>query len=246
MINLKSPEEIEIMKAGGKISVLALKAVLVAVEEGITTLELDRIAENTILKNGAKSSFKTVDDYKYTTCININAGIVHGLPSHYKLKKGDLVSIDLGVLYKGFHTDLSYTVEVSTTNEQKFLNTGLEAMRTGVFECIDGNHMGDVSFAIQSTIEGAGYSVSRDLVGHGIGRDLHEDPYVPGYGKRNRGIELKEGMVLAVEAIYQKGRSRLILEPDDWTLTTADNSLSALFEQTVVVTKKGPIILTEI
>lgn len=234
------------MKEGGKISVLALKAVLSAVDEGITTLELDKIAQDTILKNGAKPSFKTVDDYKYTTCININAGIVHGLPSYYKLKKGDLVSIDLGALYKGFHTDLSYTIEVSTKNEQKFLNTGLEAMRAGVFECIDGNRMGDVSFAIQSIIEEAGYSVSRDLVGHGIGKDLHEDPYVPGYGKRDKGIELKEGMVIAVEAIYQKGRPRLVLEPDNWTLTTADDSLSALFEQTVAITKKGPLILTEI
>ena len=234
------------MKEGGKISVLALKAVLVAINEKITTLELDRIAENVILNSGAKPSFKTVDDYKYTTCININAGIVHGLPSRYKLKKGDLVSIDLGALYKGFHTDLSYTVEVGTKNEHKFLNIGLEAVKSGIFECIDGNRIGDVSSAIQSTIESAGYSVSRDLVGHGIGKDLHEDPYVPCYGKRGHGIRLTEGMVIAVEAIYQKGRSKLVLEPDNWTLSTADGSLSALFEQTVAITKNGPLILTAI
>ena len=245
MINLKTQHEIELMQGGGKISTSALRGVLAAIKPGVALHDLDKIAEAIILQNGAQPSFKTVDDYKYTTCININEGIVHGLPNGYKIKQGDLVSIDLGAHYKGFHTDLSYTVEVDSVKEQEFLAVGKKALELGIFQCVTENHIGDISYEIQNCVERAGYTVSRDLVGHGIGKELHEDPYVPGYGKRGKGLELKEGTVLAVEVIYQKGHEAIMLDKDGWTFKTADGSLSALFESTVAITKNGPLVLTE-
>jgi methionyl aminopeptidase len=245
MIHVKTPQEIELMRESGKISALALKNVISAVKTGVTLKELDKIAEKTILNAGAKPSFKMVEGYQYTTCLNINAGVVHGIPGSYILKKGDLLSIDLGAFYKGFHSDLSWTLEVESNEEQKFVETGKEALEVAIFNCVVGNHVGDISNAIQTVVERAGYTVSRDLVGHGVGRDLHEDPYVPGYGKKGSGPLLKEGMVLAIEIIYQKGSPKLVLEDDNWTLSTADNSLSGLFEHSVAVTKNGPVVLTE-
>ncbi len=243
MIKLKSPEEIELMKEGGKITEGAMHEVLLAVREGISLFELNTIAEDYIKKSNAQASFKTVDDYDFATCINVNEGIVHGIPNDYMLKSGDVVSVDLGVLFKGFHTDLSYTVEVSTNNEEKFLETGKKALNKAIEQCITGNRLGDVSAAIQETIEKEGYTVSEDLVGHGIGRKLHEAPYVMCYGNRGEGIKLKEGMVFAIEVIYQKGNPELTLDADGWTLKTADGSLSGLFESTVAVGKSSPIII---
>jgi methionyl aminopeptidase len=244
MIRIKTLQEIELMGESGKIAAKALKNVIAAVRVGVTLKELDKVAEDTILGAGAKPSFKIVEDYQYATCLNINAGVVHGIPSNYRLKKGDLLSIDLGAFYKGFHSDLSWTLEIESNKEQKFLETGKKALTEAISNCIAGNHVGDISNAIQSVIEGAGCTVSRDLVGHGVGRDLHEDPYLPGYGKKGSGSLLKEGMVLAIEVIYQKGNPKLVLEDDDWTLSTADSSLSGLFEHSVAVTKKGPVVLT--
>jgi len=244
MIKIKTQNEINLMSEGGKISALALSEVLKNIKVGVTTLSLDKIAEDIIKKHNALSSFKNVEGYKYTTCINVNEGLVHGIPNNYRIKKGDIVSIDLGVLYKGFHTDLSYTIEVETKNQTVFLDTGVQALEQGIFNCIAGNKIGDISNSMQRVIERAGYSVSRDLVGHGIGVDLHEDPYVPGYGSKNFGSELKEGMVLAVEIIYQKGKPKLKVANDGWTIETLDGSLGALFEHTVAVTTNGPIVLT--
>lgn len=243
-IIIKTPDQIKLMHEGGNISSQALLATLESVKPGITLIELDAIAEKKILSLGGKPSFKMVDDYKFTTCININEGIVHGLPNNYVVKEGDLVSIDLGAFYKGFHTDLSYTVEVGTSKEEKFLNTGKSALEKAIQACVVGNTVGDVSNAMQVEIERAGYTVSRDLVGHGVGRDLHESPYVPCYGHKGRGVLLKEGMVLAIEAIYQKGRPELALDADGWTLKTLDGSLSSLFEKTVAITSQGPLVLT--
>lgn len=245
MIHLKTPEQIKIMQEGGEISAQALQKVLDAVKPGITLAELDKIAEQYILSQGAKPSFKGVDDYEFTTCINVNDGIVHGIPNNYKVKPGDLVSIDLGALYKGFHTDLSYTVEVETKKETEFLETGKRALKLGIEQAVVGNHIGDISNAIQTCVESKGYTVSFDLVGHGVGKNLHEDPYVPGYGKKGKGPELKEGMVLAIEVIYQKGNPAITIDEDGWTIKTLDGSLSGLFESTVAITSEGPIILTQ-
>ena len=246
MIPIKTPQEIEIMREGGDISSRAMKAVLAEVKPGVTLKELDTIAENVITSAGASASFKTVDDYSYATCINVNAGIVHGIPNLYELEEGDVVSIDLGAYYKGFHTDMAFSVEVSSDKEGKFLNAGRKALENAIFNCVEGNRIGDVCHAIQSEIERNGYSVSRDLVGHGVGRQLHEDPYVPGYGKKKKGLKLENGMVLAIEVIYQKGRPEISLDFDGWTYKTADGSLSGLFEHTVAITPQGPQIITEL
>ena len=243
-INVRTSEEIEIMRQGGLISKAALDAVLEKVKPGVTLLELDAVAEQTIKRLGATASFKTVDDYPFATCINVNEGIVHGLPSERVIEVGDILSIDLGALYRGFHTDLSYTLEVGTDKETKFLAVGKKALELAITACVLGNTIGDIGSEIQNTIERAGYSVSRELVGHGVGKELHEDPYVPGYGRKGKGLPLKEGMVLAIEVIYQRGRPALALEADDWTIRTADKSLSALFEDTVAITKAGPLVLT--
>lgn len=244
MIKIKTSQQIEIMKLGGQISSDALNYGLSLVKVGITTYELDRLIGEFILSRGAQASFKTVDDYPFTTCININEGIVHGLPNNYEIKKGDIVSIDLGVLFKGYHTDLSYTVEVDTNKEARFLDSGKLALHHAIKSCRVGKKIGDVSYAMQKIIESAGYTVSYDLVGHGIGVELHEDPYVPCYGEPNTGIKLKEGMVLAIEVIYQKGSPDIKLSADNWTYETADKSLSGLFEKTVAITGSGPIMLT--
>lgn len=244
MIKIKTPEEIEIMRLGGLITSGALNEVLKHVTPGITTLELDKIAEAYIRDHNAEPGFMTVDNYAHTCCININEGIVHGKPNSYAVKSGDLVSIDLGALYKGYHTDLSYTVEVESNNENEFLETGKHALNRAIKQCKAGRHVGDVSNIIQTLVEEKGYTVSDMLVGHGIGKDLHEDPYVPCYGRKGEGPKIKVGMVFAVEVIYQKGNPEIIESSDGWTLETADGSLSGLFEKTVAITKKGPLVLT--
>jgi methionyl aminopeptidase len=244
MATIKTPQEIQIMREGGVISGLAIKEVLKNIKPGVTTFELDKIAERVIKEHHASPSFMTVDNYPFTTCININEGIVHGLPNKYVIKEGDLVSIDLGALYKEYHTDLSYTVEVGTNKEKKFLDTGKKALENAIFNCVTGATLGDIGYAIQREVEKQGYSVSRDLVGHGIGTELHESPLVPGYGKPGKGMVLKEGMVIAIEVIYQKGAYYIVLDRDGWTYKTADNSLSGLFEHTVAIVDGKPEVLT--
>ncbi|MEZ6255879.1 MAG: type I methionyl aminopeptidase [Patescibacteria group bacterium] len=244
MVRPKTDQEIELMAKSGAITAYALRRVLDAIDANISLLELDALAESCILEKGGAPSFKTVDDYSYTTCINVNDGIVHGLPNKYRLKEGDLVSIDLGTVYKGYHSDVSYTVEVGTSKEAAFLNTGLTALEAGISKLRVGKRLGDVGNAIQTIVENAGYTVSEDLVGHGIGTEVHEPPYVPGYGTPNTGLKLKAGMVFAIEVIYQKGEPDIVILDDNWTIATKDGSLSGLFEQTVVVTKHGPKILT--
>lgn len=215
------------------------------VEPGVKLSEIDKIVDDFIVNKGAKPGFKTVEGYDFATCININEGLVHGVPDDYKLKEGDLVSIDLGVFLDGWHSDLSYTVEVGTNKHKKFLEVGKNALKAGIEAFRTGNTLGDIGNAMQSIVEDTGYSVSRDLVGHGIGKNLHEDPYVPGYGVSGQGPKLKEGMVFAIEVIYQKGDPEMKIIDDDWTIVTKDGSLAGLFEETVVLTKNGPEILTK-
>lgn len=245
MIPTKSSEEIKIMTTAGKIASEALEEVLAAVKPGVTTMDLEKIADRAITSRGAKPSFKTVADYDFATCININGGLVHGLPGEYVIKQGDLVSVDMGAYLEGFHSDLSYTVEVGSDDKKDFLEVGKKALAAGIKKCQLGNHVGDISNAMQKVVEGRGYSVSRDLVGHGIGRELHEDPYVPGYGELGEGPKIKEGMVLAIEIIYQEGLPEISISDDEWTIETADGSLAGLFEHTVAATKNGPKVLTE-
>jgi methionyl aminopeptidase len=245
MIYIKSPQEVKIMQEGGKITTEALKIAIAAVKPGVRTIDIDKVAFTAITSLGGEPSFMKVDGYKFTTCININSGLVHGLPNEYVIKSGDLVKVDIGTFLKGFHTDLSYTLEVETNKEEKFLTTGKAAINAGINAFLIGNRVGAISNALQVVIEGAGYTVSRELVGHGVGKELHESPYVPGYGKVHDGPEIKQGMVFAIEAIYQKGSPAIKVLSDDWTIVTKDGSLAGLFEKTVAATKEGPLILAD-
>jgi methionyl aminopeptidase len=245
MIKLKNSKEISLMQDSGKICSEVLQIVLSAIEPGITLRALDKLAESEIRKRGGSPSFMTVDDYAYTTCININSGLVHGIPDDYEVKIGDLVSVDMGVLYKGYHSDTSYTVEVETNKETKFLEAGKEALNKAIKQCKIGNRIGDISWAMQSSVEKYGYSASEDLVGHGIGKSLHEDPYVPCIGRPKTGMKILPGSVFAIEIIYQKGKPDLRVLSDNWTIATADGSLGGLFEHTVAVTEEGTLILTK-
>lgn len=244
MITYKSIEDIEKMRLGGVISRNALNLALNMANEGISLAEIDLEVDKFITKNGAKPSFKRVPGYNYATCININDGLVHGIPNKYIIKKGDLVKIDLGVYYEGFNTDTSATKEISTTKESKFVKAGVDCIEAAINECIIGNRLGDISNAMQKVIESAGFTVSRSLVGHGIGKELHEEPLIPPYGKKGTGMLLKEGLVFAIEIIYQKGSPQIRALDDGWTLVTKDGSLAGLHEHTVAITKEGPVVLT--
>lgn len=243
-IPLKTPQELEIMKEGGKISARVLDSVLAAAQPGISTLELDALAEKLILKAGGKPSFKGFDDYPFATCVNINEGIVHGLPTKRKLKAGDVLTVDLGVFYKGLHTDNARTVEVGSSKLEEFLAVGQKALEEAIKKCQVGKTVGDISHAIQTTVEKAGYNVVRELGGHGVGKNLHEPPFISEFGSPGEGPKLAVGMTLAIEVIYTSGSGKIELLDDGWTVITADGSLAGLFEHTVAVTKRGPIILT--
>lgn len=246
MINIYTPSEIEKIRLGGKILADVLQKVLAKVAPGITTLELDKYADELIVKNRATPSFKMEKGYKFATCMNVNDMVVHGIPTSYKLQEGDILGVDVGTYYQGFHTDCSWSTQVGK-EQDIFLDTGKKALEYAIKKCVAGNHTGDISKAIQETIEGAGYSCVKQLVGHGVGRALHEDPEIPCYlrGKVENTPILKEGMVLAIEAIYNMGQSQIVYANDDgWTIVTRDGLPSGLFEHTVVVTKTGPEILT--
>jgi methionyl aminopeptidase len=245
MITYKSPEEIEIMKLGGNISKNALNLALGMSKEGVSLLDINNEVDKFIVKNGAFPSFKRVPGYHFATCININEGLVHGIPTKYVLKKGDLVKIDLGVYFEGFNTDTSATKEIGTDKEEKFIKAGIDCIDAAISQCIVGNRLGDISNSMQKVIESRGYTVSRSLVGHGIGRDLHEEPLIPPYGKKGTGLLLREGLVFAIEIIYQKGSPQIRSLDDGWTLVTKDGSLAGLHEHTVAITKDGPLVLTK-
>ncbi len=249
MINIKNEAEIAIMQEAGRIAAAILQATLARAVPGTTTKSLNDFAEKQIIATGAMPSFKGYQGYPFATCINVNEGVVHGFPGSYELKRGDLLSIDLGVYYRGFHADTSWTVlveadQVIRGSRRRFLNAGKKALRQAVDVCRPGGRVGDISQEIQTVIEQAGFNVVRDLVGHGVGRELHEEPSVPGFGQRGQGPVLKVGMVLAIEVIYTEGSYNLTTEADGWTIRTVDGKLSGLFEHTVAVTNSGPIVLT--
>lgn len=246
MIKIKTPKEIGTMAEGGRIAGRVLKETLELVRPGLKTLELDAFVEKRIVELGAKPSFKGFEGYRFATCININAGIVHGIPNNYEIADGDLVSIDLGVFFKGFHTDVSWSKVAgrSDLEKEKFLASGRAALEKSINQCRSGNRIGDISNSMQLEVEKGGYQVVRDLVGHGVGRVLHEEPQVPCYGRAGVGTVLTDGLVLAVEVIYTQGSPKLSLLPDGWTIATKDGKLSGLFEQTVAIVRGVPEILT--
>ncbi len=230
--------ELKLIKTSGKIAVSALKKALQGVVVGASGIEIDKIAEEEIYRLGGDLSYKTVPGYKYATCITVNEHVVHGIPTDRKFETEDLVSIDLAVMYRGWHTDCAWSVLIGKDKEkERFLAIGEEALQDGIAQAVSGNRVGDISAAIQKRVEGADYHVVRALIGHGVGKKLHQEPEIPGYGKKDTGPNLKEGMSLAIEVIYGKGTSDVILEADGWTYAIADKSWGGLFEMTVIVDK---------
>ncbi|OGH07577.1 MAG: type I methionyl aminopeptidase [Candidatus Levybacteria bacterium RBG_16_35_11] len=248
MIKIKSPEDLRKMQEGGKILAQILAIVSEGVKPGVSEKELEEIANLEIKKRGGYPSFKKVRGYKNALCLSINDTVVHGIPGNYRFKEGDIVGIDCGVFYKGFNTDMAETVSVGSTNNEiyKFLETGRKALSEAIGQARIGNRVGNISQKIQEIIERAGYSVVRTLVGHGIGKDLHEEPEVPGFlqGRIEDTSLLKAGMTLAIEVIYNMGKSDVKYDKDGWTIRTKDGQISGLFERTIAVTKSEPLILT--
>ncbi|MFA5742542.1 MAG: type I methionyl aminopeptidase [Candidatus Paceibacterota bacterium] len=247
MIHLKTPEEIKIMAEGGKILATIMKQSLKEVKPGITTNDIDRLAESLIFKYGAKCSFKGQNGFPACSCISINEEIVHGVPSARKLKAGDILSLDLGLYYNGFHSDMAVTVPVGEVNFdiQRLMRVAKKSLKRGIKLSRVGNTFGDISNTIQRYVEGQGFNVARDLAGHGIGKNLHEDPEILNYGKRERGAEIKEGMVFCLEPMVVAGSGEIKLAKNGQTYETEDGSWAAHFEHTIAVTKEGTKILTD-
>ena len=248
MIQLKSQREIEIMARGGRILAETVKLMEHSVKPGMTTADLDKIAEDFIRSHaGAKPSFKGLYNFPASICSSINNEIVHGIPSPKRmLSEGDVVSIDVGVQYEGYHTDSATTVAVGEISEEsrRLLQVTRDALEAGVLAARPGNHLGDIGAAVQSVVEAAGFSVVRDLVGHGIGTGFHEEPQVPNYGKPKRGIRLVPGLTIAIEPMVNVGKPGIRTMPDKWTVVTVDGTRSAHFEHTVAITESGPRVLT--
>ena len=246
MIKLKSAEEIELIRQSAQVVSRTLGEIAKVIRPGVTPLELDKLAEEYILDQGAKPGFKGMYDYPYTIMTSVNEQVVHGMPTEKPLKEGDIVSVDCGSFMNGFYGDSAYTYPIGkiSNDAQNLLDVTKESLYKGIEHCIDGNFIGDIGYAIQSYVESNGMSVVRELVGHGIGKDLHESPEVPNYGVKGRGEVLKEGMVLAVEPMVNLGTKNIYQHADGWTITTADNKFSAHFEHTVIVGKNQAEVLT--
>ncbi len=237
MISLKTEEEIEIQRESSLLVGKTLAEVARHIRPGIKTIELDRIAETFIKDNKAVPGFKGYGGFPGSLCISVNDQVVHGIPGTYELKDGDIVSIDCGVLKNGFYGDSAYTFEVGEVDAdiKKLIKTTKESLYLAIEQAVEGNRTGDIGYAIQSYIEPFGYGIVRELVGHGVGRQLHEKPEVPNYGKRGSGVKLKSGMVLAIEPMINLGTRAVKQEADGWTIRTADGKPSAHFEHDVAI-----------
>ncbi len=246
MIVKKSPAEIDKMAAAGAILVRTLRLLEGKVREGVTTAELDAAAEKFIRSQGAVPAFKGYRGFPGSICTSPNSMVVHGIPGPYRLSRGDIISIDVGVVLDGWVADAARTFPVGpvTPVAKKLLDATRESLFKAVEQCRPGNRLGDVSHAVQSHVESEGLSVVRSLVGHGIGRDMHEDPQIPNYGEPGKGPLLEEGMVLAVEPMVNAGRHTVRMGDDGWAIFSQDGSLAAHFEFTVAITAQGPRVLT--
>jgi methionyl aminopeptidase len=251
MITIKGEEEIRVMREGGRITAAALHKVLQQVQPGVSLLELEKTAREEILRGGGTPAFERVKGYRFATCLNLNEGIVHGIPTSRKLEEGEILSVDLGTFYQGLNTDASWTVYVgdkqkAPASKINFLKAGEETLRAAIAEAQAGRRVLDISAAIQRGVESVGYTPVDTLVGHGVGKELHEDPQIPCLVMKGSNPELTVGMTLAIEVIYTERGRDLQIAADGWTVETVDKSLSALFEHTVAVTESGPITLTEL
>jgi methionyl aminopeptidase len=252
MITLKSAREIEVMRRANVIVAEILAELKEKAAPGVTTLELDALAEELTYKKKATPAFKGYQMagrvYPRSLCVSVNEEIVHGIPSGRVLKDGDIVGIDFGVIYEGFYGDSAVTVGIGKISEdaRRLVQVTEQSLYRGIEHLRDGKRLGDLSAAIQQTVESAGFSVVRAFVGHGIGKRLHEDPPVPNYGEPERGLRLKEGMVLAIEPMVNAGSWDVKMKEDGWTAVTGDGSLSAHFEHSVAITANGPYILSQL
>lgn len=252
MISLKSAREIEIMRRANVIVAEVLQELKKRVAPGVTTLELDAIAEEFTLKKNAIPAFKGYNVagriYPRCLCASVNDEIVHGIPSNRALREGDIIGLDYGVIYEGFYGDSAITVGVGKVSEeaQRLMDVTEQSLYRGIEELVDGKRLGDLGAVVQRIAESAGYSVVRAFVGHGIGKKLHEEPPVPNYGEPDRGLRLKEGMVLAIEPMVNAGSYEVEIKEDGWTAVTKDGRLAAHFEHSVAITKNGPYILSQL
>lgn len=246
MVYYKTIEDVEIIKQSSEILAYAHGIVASNIKEGVSTIELDSLAYKYIIDKGGVPSFKNFKGFPASLCISVNDEVVHGIPNHYKLKQGDIVSIDCGVFYKGFHSDSAYTYSVGEVSEEvkALLKSTKESLYIGIEMAKAGNRLGDVGHAIQSWVEKKGFSVVRELVGHGIGKSLHESPEVPNYGKRGQGFKLQDNLVLAIEPMVNLGKKNIFQDNDGWTIRTVDKKPSAHFEHTVLINRNTPEILT--
>ncbi|MBN1599581.1 MAG: type I methionyl aminopeptidase [Bacteroidales bacterium] len=246
MINIRTAEEIELLRKSNLLVSETLAEVAKRIAPGVTTGELDKIAEEFINDNDAKPGFLGYNGYPKTLCTSVNEQVVHGIPSGIVLKEGDIISIDCGVLLNGYYGDTAYTFAVGEIDENKkrLLKITKESLFLGIEKAIEGNRTGDIGYAVQEYCEVNGYSVVRELVGHGLGTNLHEPPEVPNYGRRGRGPKLKAGMVICIEPMINMGRKEIIQEADGWTIRTADRKASAHFELAVAIQKDKADILS--
>ncbi|XOU94525.1 MAG: type I methionyl aminopeptidase [Candidatus Kerfeldbacteria bacterium] len=244
---IKTVAEIKIIEEGGKILAEILNLTISKLKIGMSTMELDAIAQTFFDKSPGVPSFKNYEGFPAATCISVNDGVVHGIPKKDKiLKDGDIVGIDLGLKYKGLYTDMAKTVPVGkiTKSNEKLLSVTKKSLELGISQARPGNKIGDIGFAVQNYAEKMGFSVVRTLVGHGVGHEVHEEPRVPNFGTKGQGGDILEGMVLAIEPMLNIGKYDVETSSDQWTITTVDGSLSAHFEHTIAVTAKGAKVLT--
>ena len=247
MVVIRTAREISLMKDACRISANALCVAGEAIKPGVTTYEVDQIVRNYIEKQGAIPSFLGYNGFPASICISVNDVVIHGIPSkNHILKDGDIVSIDVGAFYNGFHGDNAFTFKCGTVSEnaEMLMNATKESLTKGIEAAVAGNRIGDIGYAVQKYVEDRSYSVVRDFVGHGVGAKLHEDPSIPNYGTPGRGVRLLPGMTIAIEPMVCEGHYEVEMLDDDWTIVTADGKLAAHFEHTVAITSDGPKIMT--
>jgi methionyl aminopeptidase len=246
MLYYKTKEEIELIRISSLLVGKTLAEVAKHIKPGVTTIELDRIADQFIQDHGAKAAFKGYDGFPNSLCISVNSAVVHGIPGNYILKDGDIISVDCGVVKNEFFGDSAYTFGVGEIKPevQKLLDVTKESLYAGIDQAVSGKRVGDIGEAVQNHAEKSGFSVVRELVGHGIGRSLHESPEIPNYGKRGKGTLLQTGLVIAIEPMINMGRKEVVRDRDEWTIKTADGKLSAHYEHTIAVQKEKAEVLS--
>jgi methionine aminopeptidase, type I len=248
MIIRKTPREIALLKEAGRIVALVHQELKKSIVSGITTKEIDKLSEKIIRQYGATPSFKGYQGFPGAVCVSINDMVIHGIPGHQKLKNGDIVSVDVGACYQGYHGDSAWTYAVGEVSDEakRLMKVTEEALYEGLKQAKPGNHVGDISAAIENYVRKNGYTSPEDYTGHGVGTSIHEDPMVPNYGKYGHGPLLKPGMVIAVEPMVHAGKKEVKVLKDGWGVVTADHSLAAHYEHTIVITEDGYEILTKL